>query len=154
MREALGEAEKALERGEVPVGAVIVREGEIIGRAHNEVEIRSLAAAHAEMLALERASRTVGDWRLEGCTIYVTVEPCHMCLGALYLSRVQRLVYGARQPRSGACGSIGDLHRSGLYGHEMEVTGGVLEERSTGLLKEFFAGVREEEKKRRDARAG
>ena len=146
MGEALLEARKALGEGEVPVGAVIVREGEIIGRGHNEVEGRSLASAHAEMLAIEDASGTIGDWRLDDSSLYVTVEPCHMCLGALFLSRVARIVYGTVQPRSGACGSVSKMHESRLYGHAIEVTGGVLEEESLLLLQEFFARLRAEEK--------
>ena len=146
MDQALLEARKAFEAGEVPVGAVIESGGKIIGRGHNEVESRGLAAAHAEMLALEDASRTLGDWRMDGATVYVTVEPCHMCLGALYLSRVARVVFGARQPRSGACGSIDDLHESGLYGHEIKFTEGVLEEECLLLLQEFFTRLRTEEK--------
>lgn len=154
MSEALGEAMKALNEGEVPIGAVVVRDGEIIGRGRNEMERRRSATAHAEILAVEDAARTLGDWRLEGCTVYVTVEPCHMCMGAFYLSRVSRVVYGARQPRSGACGSVDDFHEAALMNHAIEVHGRVREEESLGLLKEFFSAVRTDEKKRRDARAG
>lgn len=146
MREALGEARKALEEGEVPIGSIIELDGKVIGRGHNEVEGQKLASAHAEMLALRDASAATGDWRLDGATVYVTVEPCHMCLGALYLARVERVVFGARQPRSGACGSIGDLHEAKLYGHQMKVTGGILEEECLLLLQEFFARLRTEEK--------
>ncbi|MBN2071545.1 MAG: nucleoside deaminase [Candidatus Krumholzibacteriota bacterium] len=146
MGEALLEARKALGEGEVPVGAVIVRDGKIIGRGHNEVEGRSLASAHAEMLAIEDAAATIGDWRLDSSSIYVTVEPCHMCLGALFLSRVDRVVYGTAQPRSGACGSVGNLHESELYGHRIEVIGGILQEESLLLLQKFFATLRAEEK--------
>jgi tRNA(adenine34) deaminase len=154
MREALIEAAKALGEGEVPIGAVVVRNGAIIGRGRNEVERRVSVGAHAEMLAVEDASRSLGDWRLDGCTVYVTVEPCHMCMGAFYLSRVSRVVFGARQPRSGACGSVDDFHEAALMNHGIEVRGGVLEGESLGLLKEFFKTVRTEEKGRRDARAG
>lgn len=154
MSEALGEALKALNEGEVPIGAVVVREGVIVGRGHNEVERRGSATAHAEILAVEDAARTIDDWRLDGCTVYVTIEPCHMCVGAFYLARVSRVVYGARQPRSGACGSVDNFHEAGLMNHTIEVRGGVREGESLDLLKEFFSGVRTEEKKRRDARAG
>ncbi len=154
MREALGEAFEALNEGEVPIGAVVVRDGVIIGRGRNEVERRRSATAHAEILAVEDAARTLGDWRLDGCTVYVTVEPCHMCMGAFYLSRVSRVVYGARQPRSGACGSVDDFHEAALMNHTIEVHGSVREEESLDLLKEFFSAVRNDEKKRRDARAG
>ena len=145
MGEALKEARKGLEQGEVPIGAVVVLDGRIIGRGHNEVETRSLASAHAEMLAVGEASETVGDWRLDGATVYVTVEPCHMCLGALFLSRVERVVFAASQPRSGACGSVDDLGQRGLYGHNIKMTGGVMKEESLLLLREFFTRLRNEE---------
>lgn len=154
MNEALNEALKALNEGEVPIGAVVVRDGVIIGRGHNEIERRRSATAHAEILAVENAARTLGDWRLDGCTVYVTLEPCHMCVGAFYLSRVSRVVYGARQPRSGACGSVDNFHEAALTNHTIEVRGRVREEESLDLLKEFFSAVRTNEKKRRDARAG
>ncbi|MCK4349686.1 MAG: nucleoside deaminase [Candidatus Krumholzibacteria bacterium] len=154
MDQALREASAALEEGEVPVGAVVVKDGLIIGRGHNEVERRGTATAHAELLALGRASRGLGDWRLGGCELYVTVEPCHMCLGACYLSRISRVVYGAKQPRSGACGSQGDFHQARLFNHDIEVTGEVLEDESLGLLQRFFQRLRSEDRERRDARAG
>jgi tRNA(adenine34) deaminase len=154
MREALAEALKALDGGEVPVGAVVVLDGAIIGRGHNEIERRSLATAHAEILAIEEAARTLSDWRLDGCTVYVTVEPCHMCMGAFYLSRVQRVVYGASQPRTGACGSVDRFHESALMNHTIEVRGGVLADEACRLLQEFFSQVRSRDKGRRDARAG
>jgi tRNA(adenine34) deaminase len=144
MKEALAEAALALEEGEVPVGAVVVRDGEVIGRGRNEVETRKTATAHAEILAIESASAVTGDWRLDGCCVYVTSEPCHMCLGALYLARAERVVYGARQPRSGACGSVGDLHHADLNGHRLIVKGGVLEEECLLLLKRFFTRLRED----------
>jgi tRNA(adenine34) deaminase len=143
MRDALEEGARALRLGEVPVGAVVVRDAVIIGRGHNEVERRQLATAHAEMLAMESAARESGDWRLDGSTMYVTVEPCHMCLGAALLSRIGRIVFGAPQPRTGACGSAGDLHEAGLGGHRIEVTGGILEMESLLLLQEFFTRLRE-----------
>ncbi len=144
MREALAEASQALEAGEVPVGAVVVRGDEIIGRGRNEVEMRKTVTAHAEIIAIDSASGRTGDWRLDGCTVYVTSEPCHMCLGALYLARAERVVYGAKQPRSGACGSVGDLHHADLYGHRLIVKGGVLEEECLLLLREFFTRLRED----------
>lgn len=144
MKEALAEAALSLEAGEVPVGAVVVRGDEIIGRGRNEVETRKTATAHAEILAIDSASEKTGDWRLDDCCVYVTSEPCHMCLGALYLARVERVVYGARQPRSGACGSVGDLHHADLYGHRLIVKGGVLEEECLLLLKKFFTRLRQD----------
>lgn len=154
MEEALGEAEEALRAGEVPIGAVVVKDGIVIGRGHNEIEGRACATAHAELLAIEAASRKVGDWRLDGCTVYVTVEPCHMCLAAFYLARISRIVFGARQPRSGACGSVDSFHVAGLFGHRFDVKGGVRGETCGALIREFFAQLRENEKNRRDARAG
>jgi tRNA(adenine34) deaminase len=102
MEEALREASKALRKNEVPIGAIVVKDGRLIGKGFNNVESRARATAHAEMIAIDRASKALGDWRLDGCTVYVTVEPCHMCMGAFYLSRVPRVVYGVKQPRSGA----------------------------------------------------
>jgi len=145
MEEAFSEALKALSEGEVPVGAVVVKGGEIIGRGHNEIEKRADATAHAEMLAIRRASSSLGDWRLYGCTVYVTSEPCHMCMGAFYLSRISRVVFGARQPRSGSCGSVDDFHDIDLLGHSIEVTGGVEEEKCLLLLRKFFNNLRKEE---------
>jgi tRNA(adenine34) deaminase len=154
MGEALGEASKALQMGEVAVGAVVVKAGEVIGRGHNEVEARALATAHAEMIALGDASARLGDWRLDGCTLYVTVEPCHMCLGACYLTRIARVVFGARQPRSGACGSVDSFHETELFNHRIEVRGGVREAECLDLLHEFFRSLRDGNTGRRDARAG
>jgi tRNA(adenine34) deaminase len=144
MREALSEASLALEAGEVPVGAVIVKDGGIIGRGRNEVEKRKTVTAHAEIIAIDDASGRTGDWRLDGCSIYVTSEPCHMCLGALYLARAERVVFGAKQPRSGACGSVGELHHADLYGHRLIVRGGILEEDCLLLLRKFFTRLRED----------
>ena len=154
MEEALREAMSALEEGEVPVGAVVVKDGLVMGRGHNEVEGRGTATAHAELLAMQMASERLGDWRLDGCELYVTVEPCHMCLGACYLSRISRVVYGAKQPRSGACGSQGDLREARLFNHDIEVIGSVLEDESLGLLQQFFRRLRSGDGERRDARAG
>ncbi len=154
MKAALREAAKAERRGDVPIGAVVVKDGKIVGRGYNRVEWRGCAVSHAEIVALESASRKLGDWRLDGCAIYVTVEPCHMCLGAMYFARVSRLVFGARQPRSGACGSVDDLHRREILGHGIEVVSGVLETECASLLRGFFERLRTEDSRRRDARAG
>jgi tRNA(adenine34) deaminase len=154
MGEALAEAAKAFRKNEVPIGAVVVKDDRVIGRGYNKVEAKKRATAHAEIIAMDAASRELDDWRLDGCTVYVTVEPCHMCMGAFYLSRVPRVVYGARQPRSGACGSIDDFHEAELFNHRIEVTGGVREAESLSLLRKFFESVRSESEKRRDARAG
>jgi len=142
MGKALAEASKAFRKHEVPVGAVVVKDGRIVARGCNKVEARHQATAHAEIIAVEAASKKLGDWRLDGCTVYVTVEPCHMCMGAFYLSRVRRVVYGAKQPRSGACGSVDDFHEAELFNHRIEVVGGVREAECLSLLQAFFDGLR------------
>ena len=146
MTEALAEARRAGEIGEVPIGAVIVREGEagpeIIGRGHNRREIDGDPLAHAELLAIRQAAQRMGGWRLTGCTMYVTLEPCAMCAGALVNSRVERLVYGAPDPKAGFCGTLGDLVRDPRLNHRLTVTAGVLEEESAALLRGFFLALR------------
>ena len=142
MAEAISEARHAAEIGEVPVGAVIVRDGAVIARAFNRREVDGDPLAHAEVLAVRQAARAVGSWRLEGCTIYVTLEPCAMCAGALVLSRIDALVYGASDPKSGFCGSLGDLVRHPRLNHRLEVRHGVLEATCSVLLKDFFAALR------------
>ena len=142
MQEALAAARCAAEIGEVPVGAVVVREDRFIGRGFNRREIDRDPLAHAEMAAIRQAAAAVGDWRLVGCTMYVTLEPCAMCAGALVLSRVERLVYGARDPKAGYCGSLGDLVRDPRLNHRLEVERGVLEAACSRLLKDFFAALR------------
>jgi tRNA(adenine34) deaminase len=142
MRLALDEAEDAAEAGEVPVGAVIVREGEVVSRSGNASVSSSDATAHAELLAIQAASAVLGDQRLEGCTLYVTLEPCAMCAGAIVLSRVDRVVFGAWDEKAGMAGSVGDLLRNPKLNHRPEVQGGVLESECGGLLTRFFAGKR------------
>ncbi|HKV08922.1 MAG TPA: tRNA adenosine(34) deaminase TadA [Thermoanaerobaculia bacterium] len=142
MTEALAEARRAGEIGEVPIGAVIVREGEILGRGHNRREIDGDPLAHAEVLAIRQAAAAMGGWRLEGCTMYVTLEPCAMCAGALVLARIERLVYGAADPKAGYCRSLGNLVQDPRLNHRLEVTAGVLEEESAALLRGFFASLR------------
>ncbi len=142
MEEAIGEARRAAALGEVPVGAVIVRDGTVIARAGNRREIDADPLAHAEILAVRQAASRVGNWRLEGCTIYVTLEPCAMCAGALVLARIEALVYGARDPKGGFCGSLGDLVRHSRLNHRLEVRHGILEETCSSLLKDFFAALR------------
>ncbi len=143
MREALAEARKACARGEVPVGAVVVRDGEIIGRGHNLRETLMDSSAHAEMLALREAAQKTGDWRLTGCTVYVTIEPCPMCAGALVQFRVSRLVYGAKDPKAGAVDSVVDLVRNPRFNHQVEVVSGVLEEECRSIIQRFFKDLRE-----------
>ena len=142
MREALVEARRAGEAGEVPVGAVVVRDGEVIGRGGNRRESAGDPLAHAELLALGQAARAIEGWRLTGTTLYVTLEPCAMCAGALVNARVDRLVYGAADPKAGFCGSLGDLVRDPRLNHRLEVTAGVLEEECGALLREFFRSLR------------
>ena len=142
MLEALAEARRAAGIGEVPIGAVVVREGEVIGRGHNRREIEGDPLAHAELLAIREAASRLQGWRLEGCTMYVTLEPCAMCAGALVNSRVARLVYGAADPKAGYCGTLGNLVQDPRLNHRLEVTAGVLESESAALLRGFFASLR------------
>lgn len=142
MSEALCAAQQAADLGEVPVGAVVVVGGELIARAFNRREIDSDPLAHAEILAIRQAARTLGSWRLIGCSLYVTLEPCAMCAGALVNSRVETLVFGAEDPKAGFCGSLGDLVREPRLNHRLEVRSGVLEEESRQLLKSFFTRLR------------
>jgi len=137
MREALQEAEKARTEGEIPVGAVLVRGEELICRAHNLREQNHMATAHAELLAIEEACRVLGDWRLENCTLYVTLEPCPMCAGAIINSRLQRVVYGAPDPRAGCCGSVANFFHM-PFNHAPALTAGVLEQECAELLRSFF----------------
>lgn len=138
MRAALREAQAALARDEVPVGCVIVREGSVIGRGHNQVEALQDATAHAEILAIGAASNALASWRLSECTLYVTLEPCSMCAGAIVLSRLGRLVYGATDPKAGACGSVLDVVGERRLNHRVPVTHGVLADECGELLREFF----------------
>lgn len=138
MRAALAEARKALDEGEVPVGAVVVREGMIVGRGHNQTERLQDATAHAEILAIGAASNTLGTWRLGDCTIYVTLEPCIMCAGALVLARMGLLVYGALDPKAGACGSRIDVPGEPWLNHRLPAVSGVLAEEAGGMLSAFF----------------
>ena len=142
MREALAEARLAAEAGELPVGCVIVRDGEIIARAHNECEGLGDATAHAELLAIRRASAACGDWRLNRCALYVTLEPCPMCAGAAVQARLGRLVYGAPNPAQGCAGSLYRITEDPAFPHFCPADGGVLAEVCQALLDGFFAGRR------------
>ena len=143
MRTALREAERALVTGDVPVGAVVLGpDGVELAAARNEREAVADPTAHAEVLALRAAAHSFGAWRLSGCTLVVTLEPCTMCAGALVLARVDRVVYGAPDPKAGAVGSLWDLVRDRRLNHRPEVVGGVLEQESAELLRTFFAGRR------------
>jgi tRNA(adenine34) deaminase len=150
MREALALAEAAGRVGEVPVGAVVVRGAQIIGRGANRPITDCDPAGHAEILALRDAGRNVGNYRLVGCTLYVTIEPCVMCAGAIMHARIARVVYGARDPKTGACGSVIDLFADRRINHHTEITQGVLGEEAGNLLSRFFAVRREAERRSRD----
>ena len=139
---ALAEARKALALGEVPVGAVVVLGEQVIGRGYNRRETDHSVIAHAEVLAIEDACRTLGTWRLNGCQLYVTLEPCPMCAGAIWNARVSGLWYGAREERSGCCGSVINLFAENID-HATAVRGGLLEEECAALLREFFQGRRQ-----------
>jgi tRNA(adenine34) deaminase len=142
MSEALQLAATAAALGEVPVGAVAVKDGQIIGRGYNRREIDKDPFSHAEFIAMREAAIAVGAWRLTGVTIYVTLEPCAMCAGALVQSRVTRLVFGATDPKAGAVGSLYNLAVDPRHNHRVEVTGGVMSEACSQALKDFFAGLR------------
>jgi tRNA(adenine34) deaminase len=144
MRLALAEARRAAELGEVPVGAVVVRGDELLGAGHNRREIEGDPLAHAELLALRQAAARCEGWRLLGCTMYVTLEPCAMCAGALVNSRVERLVFGASDPKAGYCGSLGDIPRDPRLNHRLGVESGVLAEECGALLRAFFQRLRGE----------
>ena len=148
MRAALAEARIAAEAGEVPVGAVVARDGEIVARAHNLRETGKNAVYHAELLAIDAACRALGGWRLWQCELFVTLEPCPMCSGAIINSRIRRVVYGAPDPKAGCCGSLTDLFAL-PFNHRPKVEGGLLAEECARLLKDFFAALR---KKREEAR--
>jgi tRNA(adenine34) deaminase len=139
MRAALAEAHDALSHGDVPIGAVVLSpDGEVVGRGHNERELRGDPTAHAEVLALREAALVVGSWRLSGCSLVVTLEPCTMCAGALVLARVDRLVYGAVDAKAGAVGSLWDVVRDPRLNHRPEVLGGVLGDECGDVLRSFF----------------
>ena len=142
MRLALREAERALEHDDVPVAAVVVRDGEVLGAAHNDRELRGDPTAHAELLALREAARVAGQWRLVGCALYVTLEPCAMCAGAIVLARVPRVVFADSDAKAGAAGSVLDVLGEPRLNHRPQVSGGLLSESSSELLRAFFASRR------------
>lgn len=142
MHLALAEARAALEHNDVPIGAVIVREKAVIARAHNQRELLQDPTAHAEVIALTQASAALGTWRLTGCTLYVTLEPCVMCAGALVLARIDRLVYGAEDPKAGACASLYRITEDERLNHRITPTAGVLAAECGEILREFFRAKR------------
>jgi tRNA(adenine34) deaminase len=135
---ALAEARAAEDEGEVPIGAVVVHRGRVIGRGRNRVEATQDPTAHAEIIAIGAASQSLKSWRLDEATLYVTLEPCHMCAGAIVLARISRLVYGARDPKAGACGSLAMVPQDLRLNHRVEVVPGVLADECGALLTEFF----------------
>lgn len=148
MKQAILEAEKAKRLGEVPIGAVIVKDGGVIARGYNHREKNQSATAHAELLAIEQACSTTKSWRLEGCTLYVTLEPCPMCAGAIVQSRIERVVYGASDMKAGCCGTLMNLLDEPRFNHQCPVTSGVLAEDTGQLLTDFFRQLRAEKKKK------
>ena len=142
MREALGLARQAGEAGEVPVGAVVVKDGAVVGRGYNRPISAKDPTAHAEVIALRDAAARIGNYRLADCALYVTLEPCVMCAGAIMHARLNRVVYGARDPKTGACGSVVDLFGESRLNHHAMVAGGVMAEEATQLLQDFFSGRR------------
>ncbi len=142
MEKALQEAQLAFDKDEVPVGAVIVQDNRIIGRGHNLTESLKDATAHAEMIAITSAAEKVGDWRLDDCILFSTIEPCAMCAGAAVLSRIKTIIYGARDSKFGACGSIFEIPTEPRLNHRVEIISGVLEEESVTLMQSFFQKLR------------
>lgn len=153
MRAALEEAEKAARKLEVPIGAVVVLNGEIIARAHNLRETEQSAVAHAELMAIEEACKKLGTWRLENATLYVTLEPCPMCSGAIIMSRVKRVVYGASDPKGGCAGTFMNLLTDERFNHQSEVTAGILAEECGEILSSFFRELRRRKKEEKKSRA-
>ena len=146
MKAAMTQAKKAYALGEVPIGCVIVHEGKIIGRGYNRRNTDKNTLAHAEITAINKASRKIGDWRLEDCTLYVTLEPCQMCSGAIVQARIKRVVVGCMNPKAGCAGSILNLLDMKEFNHQVELTTGVLEEECSGMMKQFFKELRQKQK--------
>ena len=147
MREALKQARKASRLGEVPIGCVIVHEGKIIGRGYNRRNTDKNTLAHAEITAINKASKVIGDWRLEECTLYVTLEPCQMCSGAIVQARIPEVVIGCMNPKAGCAGSVLNLLQMQQFNHQVEITRGVLEETCSSMLSAFFRELRQRKKK-------
>ncbi len=143
MKEALKQAKKAYDAGEVPIGAVIVCDGKIVGRGYNRRNTDRVSLAHAEITAIKKASKKLGDWRLEGCTIYITLEPCPMCAGAIVQSRIDRCVYACASDKAGSAGSVINLLDVKALNHQVECTQGILEDDCRELLQKFFKELRE-----------
>lgn len=149
---AIEEARKAQKLGEVPIGAVIVKDDQVIARAHNLRETMQQSTAHAEHIAIERASEVIGSWRLEDCTLYVTLEPCVMCAGAIVMSRIPRVVYGATDPKGGCTGSLMNLLEQPKFNHRAIIESGILESECSTLLRDFFKNIRQQKKALKQAK--
>lgn len=147
MQEALKEAEEAARKGEVPVGAVIEKDGEIIGRGHNLTETLCDVTAHAEIMAIRQAAEKTGWYRLTGCNLYVTLEPCSMCAGAIVWARINKIYIGTADPKAGACGSVINIVQEEKFNHRCEVETGIMKEECSGILKDFFVARRKTEAK-------
>ncbi len=152
MKLALGQAKRALAIGEVPIGCVIVCDGQIVGRGYNKRNKNKTTLAHAELIAIDKASRKLGDWRLEGCTLYVTLEPCQMCAGAIVQSRIDRVVVGAMNPKAGCAGSILNILQMQEFNHQVELTQGVRMAECQEILQRFFRELRERNRREREER--
>ncbi len=146
MGRALKEAEKAYEIGEVPVGAVVVQGDRIIGKGYNQTESLHDPTAHAEMIAITAAANALHSWRLEGCSLYVTLEPCAMCAGAIVLGRIEKLIFGASDPKAGACSSLRNIVQDDRLNHQVEMISGILSDASSAMLKSFFRELRHKKK--------
>jgi tRNA(adenine34) deaminase len=142
MKEALKQAKKAYRIGEVPIGCVIVYQDKIVGRGYNKRNTKKTTLAHAELVAIQKASKTMGDWRLEDCTLYVTLEPCQMCSGAIVQARIKRVVIGTMNPKAGCAGSILNLLQMKEFNHQVEMASGILEQECSGILQQFFKELR------------
>lgn len=149
MKEAIRQAKKAWKLGEVPIGCIIVFDGKVVGRGYNRRTIDKNTLAHAELQAIRRAGKKMGDWRLDGCTMYVTLEPCQMCAGAVIQARIKRVVVGCMNPKAGCAGSILNLLQVERFNHQAELTTGVLGEECSQMMKEFFRELREKQKKQK-----
>lgn len=147
MKEALKEAKKAYEKDEVPVGAVVVKNGNIIARAHNLKEMKKDTTNHAEIIAIQKASKKIDAWRLEGCEMYITLEPCTMCAGAIINSRIEKVIIGTKDPKAGACGSVLNLFEDYTFNHKVKCETGVMQEECEKIMKDFFKTLRDRKKR-------
>lgn len=152
MKAAIGQAKKALKLNEVPIGCVIVYQDKIIGRGYNRRNTDKTALGHAEITAIKKASKVLGDWRLEECTMYVTLEPCQMCSGAIVQARIPKVIIGTMNPKAGCAGSIINLLQMQQFNHQVEIEKGILEEACTSLLTSFFKELREQKKQKKESR--